>query len=117
MNNEYPRDSELREIKKWDVIKGNLPEFVDYIKSLWWMPEWGFKLYRGREHIFRQWCMKLELHTGGWSGNEDVIGTLQGTFFWTLFWQKSIRGGHYWFEFPMQRWKRDLPLMTEATGG
>lgn len=39
----------------------------------------------------------LELHTGGWSGNEEIIGILQDTFFWFFHWHKHERGGHYYF--------------------
>lgn len=31
--------------------------------------------------------------TGGWSGNESVLGALEGTMFHTLFWQSTHRGG------------------------
>ena len=110
MSNDYPREGELQRIKDWDVIGGNLQDFISYLESIWHLPEWGFRVHRGREHLFKRWCMKLELHTGGWSGNdanEDIIGTLQQNYFWTLFWQKSVRGGHYYFEFPIDRWRRN----------
>jgi hypothetical protein len=42
----------------------------------------------------------LELHTGGWSGNEEIVQVLEETFFWYFYWQKSERGGHYYFEVP-----------------
>jgi hypothetical protein len=50
----------------------------------------------GVEHDGR----KLELHTGGWSGNEEIISVLQNSMFWVMYWQKSERGGHYYFELP-----------------
>ena len=40
----------------------------------------------------------LYLSTGGWSDHEEVIGILEGSLFWFMYWQKSERGGHYWFE-------------------
>ena len=39
----------------------------------------------------------LELTTGGWSENEEIIDQLCNTFFWFLWWQESHRGGYYKF--------------------
>jgi len=49
--------------------------------------------------------LHFEYHTGGWSGNEDVIGALKNNLlFWPMFWQKSTRGGHYFFRiYPIKR--------------
>ncbi len=64
-----------------------------------WDHEYGlFKLFRGRE--YGKVCMKLELHTGGWSKNEEIITAMKkcGLF---LFWTKSEAGGHYYFSMPL----------------
>jgi len=39
-------------------------------------------------------------HTGGWSGNEEIIAVLQESelFWWLL--QRYDRGGHYYFQMP-----------------
>lgn len=39
----------------------------------------------------------LELTTGGWSENEEIIDILSNTWFWFLWWQESKRGGYYKF--------------------
>ena len=39
----------------------------------------------------------LELTTGGWSDNEEIINQLVDTWFWFLWWQESKRGGYYKF--------------------
>lgn len=39
----------------------------------------------------------LELTTGGWSDNEEIINELADTWFWSLWWQESKRGGYYKF--------------------
>jgi len=87
--NEYPTQEELDKIKNWDAI-GDPLGLIDFIESIWWTPSFGFK-YSGKR------TKKLELHTGGWSGNEDIIGVLNETMFWACFWEKSFRGGHYYF--------------------
>lgn len=43
--------------------------------------------------------LHLELHTAGWSGNEDIINALLENRMFTALWYKQWKtGGHYWFE-------------------
>lgn len=41
----------------------------------------------------------LELTTGGWSDNEEIIDILANKAFWLLWWQESKRGGYYKFAY------------------
>jgi len=92
--NEYPTDEELEKIKNWDYKQSR--SLMDYVKSLWKWPDWGF------EQRDRTYC----LHTGGSSGNEDIIGALrENTMFWFICWQFSKRGGHYKFAIPKENFK------------
>lgn len=90
----YPTEKELKILKKlagkhmWEV--GTALNFLDFLQGIWWEPGWGFKL-TGKK------VLRLELHTAGWSGNEDIINTIHGTVFWMMYWQMSRRGGHYYF--------------------
>jgi len=102
----YPTEYGLKQIRKWrigtdaDICNRKAVEaFIDLIHSMWWTPEWGFteRLRKGKIY--------LELHTGGWSGNEEIIGELKKTFFWFFYWQMSKRGGHYWFEVDLKAFK------------
>ena len=90
MSYEYPSEQQLKRIKDWDIFKEGIKELISYVQSLWWNPEWGFEL-KGKR------VLRLELHCGGWSGNESIIGALSGTPFWKLCWEKSVVGGHYYF--------------------
>ncbi|RPI55550.1 MAG: hypothetical protein EHM49_01770 [Deltaproteobacteria bacterium] len=95
----YPTDDELERIEKWDCLEESVMDLLDYIKSLWNWPDWGFVKRNGRTQGFRKKCIKFELHTGGWSGNESIIYALQKNFmFWSFYWVTSHRGGHYYFE-------------------
>ena len=85
----YPTEEELETLAKWSG--DDALALIEYIKSIWWAPDWGFVL-KGKR------VLKLELHTGGWSGNEEIIGVLMNNFFWHFYWEKSERGGHYYFE-------------------
>lgn len=58
-----------------------------------------FKKSWGVERIHKSPVINLELHTGGWSGNEVIISALlQNRMFITMWYKKWERGGHYYFE-------------------
>ena len=87
----YPTNAELLKLKKWDIFKKSQLELLDFIESIWWASDWGYKL-KGKR------VLRLELHTGGWSGNESIIEALQENFiFWSMSWEKTLAGGHYYF--------------------
>jgi hypothetical protein len=88
---EYPTESQLSDIEHWDIIAGGVMGLLCKLQEAWHWPEWGYKLTGKR-------TLKLELHTGGWSCNEEIIDALQkNPMFWGAFWQKSLKGGHYYF--------------------
>ncbi len=83
----YPTDNTLKAISNWP-FKDDLPGLIEFLRAAWMYPE-----------RFVEGLQSLELHTGGWSGNEDIIRALQENVFWHLYWQRSERGGHHYFEF------------------
>lgn len=88
--NEYPRDEELKTIKEWDFQQKPVTDLLDYTRNLW--------KYEDRFVLTGKRVLKLYLSTGGWSGNESIIGALKQNFvFWAMCWEKHIKGGHYWF--------------------
>lgn len=103
MSDEYPLKDELDKVEDWD---GTAVGLIEYLKQLWWCPEWGFKLTGKR-------VLKLELHTAGWSGNESIIYALQENWFWPIFWQKSRRGGHYYFKIELGLAQFKLSRLSE----
>lgn len=95
---DYPTEQELKEIETLGGILFEKPqtdlkfnEFIEQLQELWY-----FDTYIEYEEENNKWT--LELHTAGWSGNESIIGVIQDTMFWFLYWQKSERGGHYYFK-------------------
>lgn len=88
----YPDEKSLKEIKEWDIPKQGIRGLLDLVKE---NTKWSDR----QIHITGKKVIRFEYHTGGWSGNEDVINALrQNLLFWPLFWVKSIRGGHYYFK-------------------
>jgi hypothetical protein len=83
----YPDEAELKKISEWPVIDAKA--MMAFVKERWRYADWGWK-QRGRVY---------ELHTVGWSGNEDLIGAMiDNLLFHAMCWQSSKRGGHYVFE-------------------
>ena len=89
--NGYPTEEELKFIEDYDVIKDGPIGLINYLKEIW---HWD-------DYIsFDEETGTLELHTGGWSGNESIIQELEKTFFWYFYWKSSHRGGHFFLEIP-----------------
>ncbi len=88
--NNYPTEEELalcESIQDYDVLMlhvSNIWSYPDYVVEKLDLYEW-------------------HLSTGGWSGNEDIIGSMKkNTMFWIFCWVQSRRGGHYIFQTPHQ---------------
>ena len=104
----YPSRAELRRIRSWnlvadkDELKFEFGAFMYYVRSLWWNPEWGWTVRKRRVRtVGGRLVRRYEISTGGWSGNEDLIGAMMANnSFWMLAWSSSRRGGHYVFEVP-----------------
>jgi hypothetical protein len=87
---EYPTDEDLDQIRNWD---GADPHgLMRFVQDLWSYPR-----YFTNDHD--TWACS----TGGWSGNECLIGAMrQNTMFWCMYWYSSRRGGHYVFRIKEQ---------------
>ena len=95
----YPTEEALGLIENYDMITNDYTfvPLIEFIREIWHWDSY-FKLTGKR-------VLKLQLHTGGWSGNEEIVAALMKTpIFWSLCWVKSERGGHYYFEIvPIKR--------------
>lgn len=96
--NGYPTEEWLQFIRGYQPDDSMpLLKFVsEILPKGWYMADWGFVLhrkYRGKQ--------KLELQTGGWSGNEEVISAILSNIWLTHFKMQYVMwkaGGHYYFE-------------------
>ena len=87
----YPTEDTLNAICSYDLVAHSLDGLLKLVQENWYYPDRFDRYSRGK---------KLYLSTGGWGGNEEVVDALQrNLIFWPLYWWKSQRGGHYWFEF------------------
>jgi len=87
----YPEDHELNTIANWDIRHKYVEDLFNYISKLWLYSDISayWQVTKGKNKI------KYEISTGGWSGNEDIIKSLQKNIVWHLYLQESRRGGHY----------------------
>lgn len=97
MDNEgYPEQHELDLISGWDYK--DVFNMLDYIGDRWNYGDWGFKREWKYNDLFKRYELHLELHTGGWSGNEDLINAImENEWFKRLWYAEWRRGGHYKF--------------------
>lgn len=89
----YPTQDWLDFIREYKPDK-SLP-IMSFIQGMlidgWWMPEWGFRLHR--QYAGKR---KLELHTGGWSGNEEVIREIKSNIWLTHGEMQHVSLAHRW---------------------
>lgn len=84
----YPEEHELKKITEWEYR--DFAGLMEYVEELWKYADFGY-WKKGRKYYY--------ISTGGWSGNESIIGALmENTMFWACCWVSSKRGGHYVFE-------------------
>ena len=91
--NDYPTDEQLQFIRDYDLKQGPAG-LIKHLQEIWHWQD-CIRLEPGIDDLT---C--LFLSTGGWSGNEDIIEALKPTLFWLMYWWRSERGGHYYFEIP-----------------
>jgi hypothetical protein len=74
-----------------EELNNNDEECIDIIKRRW-------NTYFGTIDIWENQKTAetiIELTTGGYSENEELVNELSDTFFWSLYWEESKRGGYY----------------------
>ncbi len=95
-NEGYPTDEYLKFIKDYTFDTMPIMDMVNIICENWYFGDWGCSLSRKYRGI-----RKLELHTGGWSGNEEIIDAIRSNIYLTHFKMQYVKwytGGHYYFE-------------------
>ena len=87
----YPSDECLRYLRRIAKDPKRIEEMFRLIIEAWDYKYAGYYRRRGR---------KIWLSTAGWSGNESLIGAIDGSFNWFITAYSWKRGGHYVFLLP-----------------
>lgn len=83
---DYPTDEQLNAIENYEVK--DFDEFMEFIRPMWHWPELFLRSNYG----------VYTLVTGGWSGNEAIIASMnRNVMFWMMYWESSNRGGRHVF--------------------
>jgi hypothetical protein len=92
----YPSEAELERVREWPIITPlDMAGLLAYVGARWRDAARGGWRVAGDPPVYR-------LATGGWSGNEELIGALQeNRLFWVTCWWSSHRGGAYEFRIPV----------------
>lgn len=90
--NDYPTDEQLETIENWDYL--DCEGLAKYIQSIWYYGEEYAPLDDWKKDEFGHDYRMFRLITGGWSGNEDIVCSLnKNTMFQMLCWKASFSGG------------------------
>lgn len=92
----YPTDETLAAIEGWDLpTPGATRDLIAYARAAWNLDygNWTVTSTEGRTvHV---------MATGGWSGNESVVGAMESNrMFAMLCWWRSERGGLHEYRVP-----------------
>lgn len=95
----YPTDETLEIIEKWSVKSfDSCAALLKFVETKWEYPDHFRVSYAKNAAVGTR---LYELSTGGWSGNESLIGAMEANvMFMTLCWEMRRRGGHYEFILP-----------------
>ncbi len=97
----YPTEETLKTIREWPSGRGwAFLDLMEYVRRVWKYGEPYFNSQDTVDDLFPDTPTKrYAISTGGWSGNEDIIGALkENRLFWAMCWMEERRGGHYIFE-------------------
>ncbi len=94
---EYPTEEDLKKIEEWDYL--DFENLALFVQSIWHWGEDYARLSDWKVNEFNTDYRMLELITGGWSGNEDIICALnRNQMFNMMCWYSSHRGGHHIYQ-------------------
>lgn len=93
----YPTDYCLKLIEDWHWSDSR--GWFNFIENVWYMKGWGWSEKEDIGPVTGRQVVSFSISTGGWSGNESIIGAMQcNQMMWSLTWYQSRRGGHYIFQ-------------------
>jgi hypothetical protein len=92
---EYPTEWGIAQLRQF---RGTPHQFVGLVVRMWWEPT-PLRVDAGTDD--GKPVMVIRMATGGWSGNEQLVGVVEASFFGVLYWQSSCRGGLHVYHVPL----------------
>lgn len=88
---------------------------VEAIQDTEWMTAYGNVTVEDDHGIFGPF-KRVEIATGGWSVNEQLLSELEATTFHHYWWTTIHRGGKRVFEVPADKWDKPGQLLYVLGG-
>lgn len=88
-----------QELLDWEV--SDIMGFLNKLKSIWWHGESAIKT-QFKKNKLGEYALNFEIHTLGWSDNEEIMESVYNSMVWDCFWVKTERGGHYYFQMDLK---------------
>ena len=98
----YPTDETLDILRNWDDFSSSgYQQWIEFAHKAW---HWNDMVIIGTdsENIILSDRKMVQFHTGGWSGNEDIISAMQGNVLWLVNFQNHRTGGHFELRAPRE---------------
>lgn len=99
----YPTDIELWRIEMWGqdekLSRTMFIEQIAYVRERWQYADVGY----WQTETDKDGGIFYAISTGGWSGNESLMGALRDSYFGMFCFESHFRGGHYTFK--LKAWK------------
>lgn len=108
----YPTDEGLRAVR---TFAGSAHQLVELLYEA--TKAYGVVRIEPFDDDYGRAMIRVYTATGGWSGNESIIGALERSFFWFAYWESSQRGGAFTFHVPADRWDTPMPDWPPAQEG
>ncbi len=102
----YPTDATLDRVKSWPCTSMQAClEAMDYVGRAWYYPDyWDRKDGMPADYLPNYTETRYTFSTGGWSGNESLVGAIEENFRLQAMGAYSWRrGGHYEYRFQLVR--------------
>lgn len=94
----YPTEEALDAIEAWKPGDDNdCRPIFEAMRRVW---RWHTYFPEGATSVdaFGRNVTEYEVHTGGWSGHESMLSSLEdNAIVWIMTWEQVRRGGHYIF--------------------
>ncbi len=112
----YPTEESLKRLREElnsENLKRAIEVFYAALKENRYPDYCGFERVEVRGELIEVWGY----HTGGWSGNENIIAVLRESWLFNWLLERYDRGGHYYFRPEPKIYGNPAKIYFKSNGG